>query len=40
MQIDNAMKWGYNWDMGPFEAWDAIGVKASVERMIAEGGLG
>lgn len=37
VQIDNAMKWGYNWDMGPFEAWDAIGVRASVERMVAEG---
>lgn len=37
VQIDNAMKWGYNWDMGPFEAWDAIGVKASVERMMKEG---
>lgn len=37
VQVDNAMKWGYNWDMGPFEAWDAIGVKASVERMQKEG---
>jgi 3-hydroxyacyl-CoA dehydrogenase len=37
VQIDNAMKWGYNWDMGPFEAWDAIGVKESVARMQAEG---
>ncbi len=37
VQIDNGMKWGYNWDMGPFEAWDAIGVKSSVERMLKEG---
>lgn len=37
VQIDNAMKWGYNWDMGPFEAWDAIGVKDSVKRMLDEG---
>jgi len=35
--IDNAMKWGFNWELGPFETWDAIGVRASVERMKAEG---
>ena len=23
------MRWGFNWDLGPFEAWDAIGVAAS-----------
>jgi 3-hydroxyacyl-CoA dehydrogenase len=22
--IDNAMKWGYAWDLGPFEVWDAL----------------
>ncbi|HWR68546.1 MAG TPA: 3-hydroxyacyl-CoA dehydrogenase/enoyl-CoA hydratase family protein [Desulfomonilia bacterium] len=37
VEIDNAMKWGYNFDMGPFEAWDAIGVKESVEKMEKEG---
>ena len=37
VNIDNAMKWGFNWEGGPFEAWDAIGVKESVERMEAEG---
>jgi 3-hydroxyacyl-CoA dehydrogenase len=35
--IDNAMKWGFKWDLGPFEAWDALGVARSVERMAAEG---
>lgn len=35
--IDNAMKWGYNWELGPFECWDAIGVAKSVARMEAEG---
>lgn len=35
--IDRAMRWGFNWDLGPFEAWDALGVKASVERMQKEG---
>ena len=35
--IDNAMKWGYAWDQGPFESWDAIGLAESVDRMRAEG---
>ncbi|MDX1672423.1 MAG: 3-hydroxyacyl-CoA dehydrogenase NAD-binding domain-containing protein [Balneolaceae bacterium] len=35
--IDRAMKWGFNWELGPFERWDAIGVEASVERMRDEG---
>jgi 3-hydroxyacyl-CoA dehydrogenase len=35
--IDNALKWGFGWDMGPFEMWDAMGVKKSVERMQKEG---
>ena len=34
--IDNVMKWGFNWELGIFEAWDAIGVQESVERMKAE----
>jgi 3-hydroxyacyl-CoA dehydrogenase len=37
VEIDNAMKWGYNFEMGPFETWDAIGVKASVEKMEQDG---
>lgn len=35
--IDNAMKWGYNWELGPFEMWDAIGLPESIARMEAEG---
>ena len=35
--VDDAMKWGYNWDLGPFETWDAIGFKAAYERMKADG---
>ncbi|HWI63297.1 MAG TPA: 3-hydroxyacyl-CoA dehydrogenase NAD-binding domain-containing protein [Symbiobacteriaceae bacterium] len=35
--VDNAMKWGFNWELGPFETWDAIGVAKSVARMEAEG---
>ncbi len=37
VEIDNAMKWGYNFEMGPFETWDAIGVKASVAKMESDG---
>ena len=37
IQIDNAMKWGFGWELGPFETWDAIGVQKSVERMKEEG---
>ena len=36
-QIDNAMRWGFNWEIGPFEIWDKIGVEASVERMQKDG---
>jgi 3-hydroxyacyl-CoA dehydrogenase len=35
--IDDAMKWGYNWELGPFEVWDALGFAATVERMQADG---
>ena len=35
--VDNGMKWGYNWDLGPFETWDAIGFKAAYDRMRADG---
>lgn len=37
VNIDRAMRWGFNWDLGPFEAWDAIGVPESVERMKKDG---
>ncbi|MDR9855360.1 3-hydroxyacyl-CoA dehydrogenase/enoyl-CoA hydratase family protein [Paenibacillus sp. VCA1] len=36
-EIDEAMKWGFSWELGPFETWDAIGLVRSVERMEAEG---
>ncbi len=31
--VDNAMKWGYNHQLGPFELWDAVGVKDVVAVM-------
>ncbi|KKM10882.1 3-hydroxyacyl-CoA dehydrogenase [Clostridiales bacterium PH28_bin88] len=37
VNIDRGMKWGFNWELGPFEAWDAIGVEESVARMRQEG---
>jgi 3-hydroxyacyl-CoA dehydrogenase len=37
IEIDNSMKWGYNFEMGPFELWDAYGVQAAVDRMEKEG---
>ena len=33
VNVDRAMRWGFAWDMGPFEAWDAYGVEAGVKRM-------
>lgn len=32
-KIDYAMKAGFGWEMGPFEMWDAIGVKVTVAEM-------
>ncbi len=37
VEIDNAMKWGFNFEMGPFETWDAIGVAESAKKMEADG---
>ncbi|HZQ96722.1 MAG TPA: 3-hydroxyacyl-CoA dehydrogenase NAD-binding domain-containing protein [Candidatus Sulfotelmatobacter sp.] len=36
VEIDRAMKMGFNWELGPFELWDAAGVPATVERMKKE----
>jgi len=33
VNVDNAMKWGFAWKMGPFEAWDVVGLPKSVEKM-------
>jgi 3-hydroxyacyl-CoA dehydrogenase len=35
--VDDAMRWGYNWELGPFEAWDAIGFSTVLERMERDG---
>ncbi|MEK7832643.1 MAG: 3-hydroxyacyl-CoA dehydrogenase NAD-binding domain-containing protein, partial [Acidobacteriota bacterium] len=37
VEIDNAMKWGFAHEIGPFEKWDAIGLENSVTRLKEEG---
>lgn len=36
-KIDDAMRWGYNWNLGPFQLWDEIGLEKSVDLMKEEG---
>jgi 3-hydroxyacyl-CoA dehydrogenase len=35
--IDCAVRWGYNWELGPFETWDALGFRTVTERLRADG---
>ncbi len=37
VEIDQAMKAGYNWELGPFEMFDAAGVRATTDKMRAAG---
>src|SRR6202030_3445327 len=37
VEIDRAMRLGFNWELGPFELWAAAGVEATVARMKKEG---
>ncbi len=37
VSVDNANRWGFAHELGPFEIWDAIGVRESVARMEADG---
>ena len=37
VEIDRAMRLGFNWELGPFELWDAAGVEATTSRMKQEG---
>jgi 3-hydroxyacyl-CoA dehydrogenase len=37
LSIDNAIKWGFAHELGPFETWDALGVARSVQQMEADG---
>ena len=35
--IDRAMRWGFAWELGPFEIWDALGVEAVAKQLEKEG---
>ena len=37
INVDRVMRWGYSHEMGPFELWDALGVRKTVEAMEASG---
>jgi 3-hydroxyacyl-CoA dehydrogenase len=37
VDIDRALRWGFGWERGPFETWDALGVKATADKMEAAG---
>lgn len=35
-EVDRAMRWGFNWELGPFEMWDALGVVEVAKRLESE----
>src|SRR6202140_5536120 len=37
VDVDRAMRWGFVWELGPFEVWDAIGVEPMVKQLEKEG---
>lgn len=37
LSIDRAMQWGFNWEMGPFGRWDALGIKETADKIEKEG---
>ena len=37
VEIDRALRWGFGWARGPFETWDALGVKETAAKMEAAG---
>jgi len=37
VDIDRALRWGFGWERGPFEIWDALGAKATAAKMEAAG---
>jgi 3-hydroxyacyl-CoA dehydrogenase len=37
VSVDRAMKWGFGWELGPFEIWDALGVERASNRIEREG---
>ncbi|HEX3378089.1 MAG TPA: 3-hydroxyacyl-CoA dehydrogenase/enoyl-CoA hydratase family protein, partial [Candidatus Acidoferrales bacterium] len=39
VDVDRAMRWGFGWELGPFEIWDAIGAEAMAKQIENEGNL-
>ena len=37
VNVDRAMRWGFNWELGPFEMWDALGPADVASRLADEG---
>lgn len=37
VNVDKAMCWGFNWEIGPFAIWDALGVRETAERIKKDG---
>ena len=37
VDVDRAMRWGFGWELGPFEVWDAIGVEKMAGAIEREG---
>lgn len=36
-KIDDALKAGFGWDIGAFESWDALGVRRTMNKVLAAG---
>ncbi len=36
LDVDKAMRWGFGWELGPFEMWDAIGAGRVVQALERE----
>jgi 3-hydroxyacyl-CoA dehydrogenase len=37
VSVDQAMRWGFGWELGPFEVWDVLGVEQAAKRIEREG---
>jgi 3-hydroxyacyl-CoA dehydrogenase len=37
VDVDRAMRWGFGWELGPFEIWDALGVEPMARGLEAQG---
>ncbi len=37
VEVDRAMQWGFAWELGPFEIWDAVGVEPMARALERQG---